>query len=225
MIQIQEWDKEIYALKEATEELPLELEGVRKEVDVQKNGLLRAEENLKKLQLKQKEKEVELQSKEDSVRKYEGQLTQVKTNKEYSSLQLEIKSLKADVSLIEESTIGLMDQAELEKKKVGEERSTLKAKEELWQSENAKVQEKIKIAKEKIDELSKLRDEKIKLVHPEAASLYERIVRNKKGLALVKFQSENCPACQIQLRPQVINEIKLKASIVICENCSRILYE
>ena len=79
--------------------------------------------------------------------------------------------------------------------------------------------------KEKIEALAKQKSEKIKEVKPEIASLYEQIVRSKRGLALVQVEGEDCPACQIQLRPQVINEVKLKENIVVCENCSRILCE
>ena len=61
-------------------------------------------------------------------------------------------------------------------------------------------------------------------MNPEIASLYERIVEKKHGLALVKVEGEVCPACQMQLRPQVVNEIKMKEAIIVCDNCSRILY-
>lgn len=225
LIQIQEWDVEIYALKDLLKDLPLELTETEEEVRVQKGRVTGAEGELKRLQLKQKEKEVELQTKEEHVRKYEGQLTQVKTNKEYSSLQSEIKSLRADASLVEESAIDLMDQVDLKKEKVDEERRMLKDKEELLQKKTTEVNEQAKMAEAKMGSLEKTRSEKIKLIHQETASFYERIVRNKRGLAMVQVRGENCPACQIQLRPQVINEIKLKTELVTCENCSRILYE
>ena len=76
----------------------------------------------------------------------------------------------------------------------------------------------------KINALEKQRGEKIKTVNPEIASLYEQIVVKKRGLALVKVADEVCPACQMQLRPQVVNEVKLKERIILCDNCSRILY-
>ena len=78
--------------------------------------------------------------------------------------------------------------------------------------------------RQKVDSLAKQKKEKIKEVNPEIASLYERIVEKKRGVALVKVEGEVCPACQIQLRPQVVNEIKMKEAIIICDNCSRILY-
>ena len=72
--------------------------------------------------------------------------------------------------------------------------------------------------------LSNNKKEKIKVVDPEMASLYERIVVKKNGIAFVPILGEVCGACHVKLRPQVLNEVALKEKVVICESCSRILY-
>ena len=223
--EIQEQDIELYSLRETLEELPQELEKINREQEEQRKQLSEAEADLKATQLKQKEKEVELQSKEENVRKYEGQLAQIKTNKEYSSLQDEIKSLKADNSILEEAIIKLIDQTDVVSQKVSVEKAKLAETEKLLKQKKVELEEKQKVMQKRIDEIVSWKQDKIKAVDPEIASLYEQIVSNKHGLALVHVEGESCPACQIQLRPQVLNELKLKEKIVICENCSRILYE
>jgi len=87
------------------------------------------------------------------------------------------------------------------------------------------IEDESKVMQQKIDELKKQRDETIKQVKPDISSLYEQIVRSKRGLAMIRVEGEDCPACQMHLRPQIVNEIKLKEKIVVCESCSRILYE
>lgn len=77
---------------------------------------------------------------------------------------------------------------------------------------------------ESIENLKKSRDEIVKQVPPEVQSLYDLIVQKKQGLAVVKVNGETCGACQLQLRPQLLNEIRLGQSLIVCENCSRILY-
>ena len=81
-----------------------------------------------------------------------------------------------------------------------------------------------KECQESIERVKKGRQEIIQQVPPDIRSQYERIVERKQGLALVEATGENCGACQFQLRPQVINELLLGESVVVCENCSRILY-
>jgi uncharacterized protein len=223
--EIQEWDKEIYSCREALEESPLELDQVKQDLEEAQAVLDERLKALQKLQLQQKEKEVELESKEENVKKYEGQLSQIKTNKEYTSLQTEIKSLKADNSLLEEAIIEFIDNVEALKREVEVEKKEVNAREEALNKKSKEVEDQSKVMKQKIEELNKLKEDKVKQVDPEIAARYEQIVRSKRGLALIQVQGEACPACQFQLRPQIINEIKLKESIVACENCSRILYE
>ena len=110
--EVQEWDKEIYLLRGSLEEIPSELAETNQAVGQERIALQKLQEELKGLQLKQKEKEVELATKEENIRKYDTQLAQVKTNKEYASLQGEIRSLKADNSLLEEAIINMIDQVE-----------------------------------------------------------------------------------------------------------------
>ena len=49
-------------------------------------------------------------------------------------------------------------------------------------------------------------------------------MQKKQGLALVPVEGEVCSACRIEIRPQLLNELELKENLVVCENCSRILY-
>ena len=117
--EVQEYDREIYLLQETLEEIPSELAEVTAKLETEKNRLKTFQDELKGAQLKQKQKEGEHATKEENIKKYETQLTQVKTNKEYSSLQGEMTSLKADNSLLEEAIINLIDQAEAVQKKSG----------------------------------------------------------------------------------------------------------
>ena len=151
-------------------------------------------------------------------------MTQVKTNKEYASLKLEITSLKADNSLLEEAIINLIDEVDVWQAKSEEQKKKLEASETALNQKKQELEEKSNTIRQKIEALTKQKKEKIKEVNPEIASLYEQIVVKKRGLALVKVEGEVCPACQMQLRPQVVNEAKLKEKIILCDNCSRILY-
>ena len=64
---------------------------------------------MKALQLQMKQKEGELQTREDQIKKLNTQLMQLKTNREYTAMQHEIDTLKADNSLMEEAIIAVLD--------------------------------------------------------------------------------------------------------------------
>jgi hypothetical protein len=52
---------------------------------------------------------------------------------------------------------------------------------------------------------------------------FDRLVRSR-GVALAEAREQRCTACQVLLRPQAFNELRIENKIVICESCSRILY-
>jgi len=73
-------------------------------------------------------------------------------------------------------------------------------------------------------DLKKQREEFVAQLPPALGELYNRIALKKQGLALAVVSGEVCAACQMKLRPQLINEIRLGEQIIVCESCSRILY-
>lgn len=222
--EIQEWDKQVYGFKDQLEEIPLQLDSWKKEIEREQSKLKQLDDQLKKLQLEQKTKEGELASKEDHIRKLQTQLTQVKTNKEYSALQSEINSLKADNSLLEEAIIGLLDQVDSVQEQIKVQKQNLQTKQAEHQQKAKALEEEAKGMQAEIEVLSKQKQEKIKDIQSDVASLYERIVEKKRGVAFVRVEGDVCGACQMTLRPQILNEVMLKEKVVICENCSRMLY-
>ena len=225
MKQAQEIDGELYHILAELGSIPEERSQSKAKYEAEKAHLSELEENVKKLQLTQKQKEGELAEKETNVKKLDGQLSQVKTNKEYTALQQEIASLKADNSLLEEEIIRVIDEVEAVHEEVKKENDRIKDCEKEYQSREQELNQKEQTLQKKADELKAKREEAIKKISPDVQSLYERIVQKKEGLALVKITGEVCGACQMQLRPQVLNEIYLGENMVICENCSRILYK
>jgi predicted nucleic acid-binding Zn-ribbon protein len=82
-------------------------------------------------------------------------------------------------------------------------------------------------AKEIEASLAKLDEERSALaqnVDREYLSKYERILHSKDGLAMVNVEHDSCGGCNINLPPQVINEIRMKEELIFCQSCARILY-
>ena len=61
-------------------------------------------------------------TKEGAIKKYQTQQNLVKTNKEYSSLEKEIASIKADSSLLEEEILKSFDTIEAAQKTISKEK-------------------------------------------------------------------------------------------------------
>lgn len=217
-------DREIYLGGRESQEIPELKEKLKQEFESHKEHLKQLEGDFRKLQMKQKEKDGELQQKEANVKKLDGQLGAVKTNKEYAALQQEIASLKADGSLLEEEIIKVMDQVEAAELEMKKEKDRLKTIEKDFQAREGELDQRLKAITDKVEGLKKERETITQQVAPDVRGLYDLIIQKKQGVALAKISNDICGACQLQLRPQLINEVRMYQALVVCENCSRILY-
>jgi uncharacterized protein len=220
----QQLDSEIHHAHVRLEEIPSQRAQLKSELELEKTHLNDLEKSLKDIQVKQKEKELELGQKEMQIKKLDGQLSQVKTNKEYAALQQEIASLKADNSVLEEGIIHIMDEVDAAKEETRKEKEKLVSVTKSFQERDNEIAAQEKTLQGRLGDLEKQREESVAQLPPDLRELYNRIASKKQGVALAAVHGENCAACQMKLRPQLINEVRLGEQIIVCENCSRILY-
>ena len=84
--EVQAVDSRIYFLQNEKEnEIPSQIENVKKNFEESKKILETVVSRTKELQVKKKEKELDLATKEEGVKKAQGQLYQLKSNKEYQA--------------------------------------------------------------------------------------------------------------------------------------------
>ncbi|MFA5388219.1 MAG: C4-type zinc ribbon domain-containing protein [Candidatus Omnitrophota bacterium] len=224
LINLQAIDSRIYALNKEKALMPGHLKAIDEALELKKINIKQAEENLKNVQLKLKEKEGGLQQKEEQIKKLQGQLFTLKTNKEYSTMLSEIEGIKADDSLVEEEIIRLMDEIELAKKKIAEEKDIFKKEETETQKEKEIVNLKAREIESSLSELIEKRNAITPGIEKQVLSRYEKILKNKDGLAIVHIEENSCGGCHMNLPPQVISDVRLREDIVVCGSCLRMLY-
>ena len=222
--QLQAVDAELFQCRKVQKQKPQELEQVTAEVAAQTAKVKLTDERLKSLQLSQKEKEVELQTHEASVKKLQGQLFQVKTNKEYSTMQREIDTLKADNSMLEETILKRFEEIDAASQERQREQRLLAEHQERLRREQQRIEQELAALAEQMAQLEKRRQTILPDVPQPTLVTYERILSIRDGLALVPLISESCGGCHRRLPPQVISQVYLQADLVTCESCNRILY-
>ena len=224
LIELQGLDGEIFRLEKELAAKPGEIKALEDIFKNKEDEAKSVDAELKKVQLEHKSKEMELQAKEGSIKKLQSQLYQLKTNKEYSAMENEIKSAMADCSHLEDAIITLLDKIE-EVEKVREQRKgQLKIEQRKLEDEKKVLNDAAKKVEEELSMLKASRKEVSEKVDKTILAKYERILNNKDGLALVPVRGNACQGCFLNLPPQVINEIKMKKDFVFCESCARLLY-
>jgi hypothetical protein len=224
LVKLQGLDSEIYALKNEKEAKPLEIKSIEESFEAKKQNLASLEKESLDLQKQRKEKELELAANAEAVKKLQGQLYSLKTNKEFQTMLQQIADTKADGSLIEEKILISFEDSDKVKAKIDQENIKLKTEEKVFLDEKKKVELRIKEIDERLNQLQVQRKQITPEVDPKMLAEYDRILSSRGGLAIVTVLDNSCGGCHMLVPPQVINLIKMYEHIVTCEVCNRIFY-
>lgn len=217
-------DGELFRLRKDEREKPKELERAAAQVAAQEAAMKAAETQLTGLQVAQKEREGDLQTREAQVRKLQGQLFQCKTNREYSAMQHEIDTLKADNSLLEEAILKHFDAIDEAGKIRKQEQAKLLEQQARFKQEQARIDQALETIRAQTGKLELDRKTLTPDVPAKSLAAYERVLGIRDGLALVPLLNDTCGGCNRRQPPQVVNQVLLKAALITCESCNRILY-
>lgn len=148
----------------------------------------------------------------------------IKTNKEYNALQLEIEKLKADNSLLEEQILTILEKIDNLQAEIESEKADVSAKESVYKKEKQVLENEMKDIQQQVDSFGlKRKDISSGDLKPDILDRYNRIIEHLGELAVVSVKNEACQGCFRTVRAQVLSELKL-GKLLTCENCTRIIY-
>jgi hypothetical protein len=157
--------------------------------------------------------------------KSQEKLRSVKTNKEYQSLLKEIEDVKSKNSSIEDKMIECLDRIDETEKIIATKKDEYLQFSDRIKSEKQSIQHKAGIDKKKLDELDMDRKNVSGLVDSQLFKKYLVIKeQHQEGLAVVPVKDAVCHGCNVNLPPQLYNELFRYDSLKFCPNCQRIIY-
>jgi len=224
LIQLQKLDAEIKNTSLFLENIPRQIDDINRKKEESFQIITQAKEKMAQNQKKRRDLEAEVKDMKVKISKYNLQLNDVKTNIEYKSLLKEIEEAQKNVNEIEDEIINEMlvaDEIE-EEIKVATQKYNEVEKEFLKEKEILEQQQRESEAKK--NELIHEKEELMTKIPADQAGLYLKIFKSKNGIALSPITGEFCSLCHMRIRPQVLNELKGNETIILCENCGRILY-
>jgi len=224
LVQLQTLDTEIYSLKNEKDSKPREIKALEDAFGQKKLNLADAEKKLLDLQKLRKERELELGSKEEATKKLQGQLYQLKTNKEYQAMLQQIDDAKADASVIEDKILEALEAIDKAKTDIEKEKVHLQEEEKKFNAQKKTVEDRTKEIDARLAELESKRKQLLPAIEKKILAQYERILTNRDALAIVRVINNTCQGCNMFVPPQVINLIRMYERIITCEVCNRMLY-
>lgn len=195
-----------------------------RELDASRAIVERSEKTLAYLRKKYREIEAELNMNAPRIEKSKEKLRSVKNNKEYQSLLKEIEELKKQSSSMEDDMLECLEQIERSEASVKESEADFRSIEERIQQEREDVAQESQKGRLELDTLDVQWKEVSAAVAPEIMKTFEKIRQMVGGMTIAPVIDAVCQACNMNIPPQLYNELQRFESIKYCPSCQRIIY-
>jgi len=222
LARIQELDDEIKATNITINEIPQKIVNLEKEIEKLNIDLQKNKHRIQEIKKLYRIKEGDFAENENKITKLNSQTFAVKTNEEYRAILSEIDYLKKENKKIEDEMITLLEEEEKLKS------TTIRLETETKDLIDKKRNEIDTLKKTKEELVEKQRQAEISFednfnkLPNDIKEIYKRIsgVRDK---AVCLITDNACSGCFANLTHQLINELKKRNKLLLCDHCGRIL--
>ena len=220
---MQRTDRDLSDLEQVKVDIPNQLETMVTTQSEAETRLSDQETKVADLEKIRRQHERDLQIAQDQVKKYQGQLYSVKTNKEYDALQIEIQAQKNRISELEDEILQLITEAETEQETLESMRSETVSLVERLNEERTALESRLSAVDKDVSVKMDERKRMALRVENRVLKVYDRIRRNLRGMTVVPVKKGACSGCFHVIPLQVMLQIRQAQKLVSCEGCGRIL--
>jgi predicted nucleic acid-binding Zn-ribbon protein len=165
----------------------------------------------------------ELSDQQELLKKYQGQLMQVKNQQQYAAAWKEIDATRKQVKELEDTTLKSMTDVDALQKQHDDLAAGSVDLKSRWDAEHETWQHSLGDLRSEVETL-KARAARIEESLPERLRReFHRIFKQRQNVAVATIVADSCNGCRTRIRPAVLQQLK-RGDLVHCEGCSRILY-
>ncbi|MBA3768389.1 MAG: hypothetical protein H0W99_15700 [Acidobacteria bacterium] len=225
LIALQNTDINIRRLQADIEAIPRRRAEIEKEFDQRAFEIRALETRRDEARAERARLEAEAEETRANLLRADRNLMSAQNEHEYTAAILEADAARKHISQLETQILEKMETVE-------QSEGLLKEREPEIVKLRSDMEERTKAFEEQTRtqtlELQSQRSERERLagtLPKPMSALYNRIsARIRDGIAVAEARNSSCTACFMALRPQVMAEIRRGDEVIICDNCSRILY-
>ncbi|ERJ58308.1 MAG: C4-type zinc ribbon domain-containing protein [Sphingobacterium sp.] len=203
---------EVADLEDEMAGLETRLEKIRVELDDLEDSIVKRKNMIKDAQ--------------SAIKKYEGQLNEVKNNREYDAIskEIEIQGLEIQVceKRIKEAEFEIKNKTEAyekTKENLDFSKGELDVKKQELETITSETQIEEEEFLKKADIAAEKNEERLLKVYNKLRGSY------RNGLAVVSIERDSCSGCHNKIPAQLQSEIRQRKKIIICEHCGRVLVD
>ena len=224
LLNLQRIDTELDKLKKVQTDHPEAISDLHAKLKTAKQAVEDKKQQAAELEKTRRQLEGELETIQAELKKHQDRLYEVKTNREYDALQIEIEVLRNRADENETIILEGIEQHDELKTMLEEEERAYEALEADYRGQIQDLQNRLDMVEGEASGWREERSVAEEDVDRPILSNYDRIRRVvKDGVAVVPIGKGSCGGCFRQLPPQRHMEVRRQDRIIRCENCGRIL--
>lgn len=224
LIRLQQLDNDIEAARRRIAEIPAVQAALASRLEQATAAVESVKARLAESQAQRKKIEAEVAAIQTRLSKYKGQLLELKTNKEYQTMQHEIAVAETAIRTHEDHVLERMEEAENLSRDLKTAEAELKRQQGEIAAERKTLEGEAGTLQKTAEETTTARAAIAKQLSPEALRLFEHVSKQRKGQAVAEARDGSCSVCHVRMRPQMYNEVRRGENLIQCESCLRILY-
>jgi hypothetical protein len=225
LVKVQQIEIEAGELKAYLKEVPARISSLEQQLEEFIRGVEDDEAAIEDLNKQYRVLEGDVQLNLSKIQKSQEKLRSVKTNKEYQSSLKEIDDVKNVNSKLEDEMLELLEKIETAEKAIKERKQHYK---EIVDESKREKQSIERDAEQREENLVELESKHVAIAAELNTGLLKIFsqVKAKQGdlVAIVAVQDAVCQGCNMNIPPQVYNELQRCDSLRYCPSCFRIIY-
>ena len=222
IINLHKIDKRLDAIHESKGELPSLISKKEKQLEDIKNSILISNTKIKDLTNNKTSFDLNMNEHKDLIEKYNKQIFQVKSNKEYDALLKEIDHIEEKNKVLLDSISNIDIEIKNNQELSSDFQEKINKIEESLESNKKELD--IVNVETKVEEGSLLKEKNKILNDINDKDFLKQYDSNKSGALLESISRGSCDGCYSSLPDQLILDIKNEKNLYLCPDCGIYLY-
>ena len=224
LLQLQEIDLRIRKLNQEKEGCPARYNELCRLMEEKRAELDQLTQRLDEVDLRRREVQEELEVDTLRLGKSQNRLSQIQTSREYSALIKEIEEIKRANKEREEEIEAARQEAQELRSAIEAKEKELQALEADAKAEKERMEEMVAGLEAEVARLEQEREAILPQIKPDLLSRYNFLRDKRAGIVVAAVVNSVCRGCNMNLPPQLCNELIRDDKVYTCPTCQRLIY-
>ena len=225
LVNLQQIEIETSSVKTKISNVDQRLEKLDDRLHDFKQVIEKQESVINELNQKYRDYETDVRMNLDAIKKSEAKLSSVKTNKEYQAFLKEIDDLKEKNSKLEDDMIEFLDRIEEAENTLNAKMAEYSELQARLNNEKETIQKETEEGKRQLEDLDEQLNTVAAGIDAGLLATYNNVKSvQSNAIGIVAVADAVCQGCNMNIPPQMYNELQRGGSLKKCPNCDRIIY-